>query len=52
MLRRPFFTIGLHSRDLVLLQNLKEFFECGIIVKNDRKNEVSFRVSSLATQKI
>lgn len=40
-------TIGLHSRDLALLLEIKEFFECGIIVKNDSKNEVSFRVNSL-----
>lgn len=44
---RAFFTIGLHSRDLALLLEIKEFFECGIIVKNDSKNEVSFRVNSL-----
>jgi len=40
-------TIGLHSRDLALLLKIKEFFECGIIVKNDSKNEVSFRLNSL-----
>lgn len=44
---RAFFTIGLHSRDLALLLEIKEFFECGIIVKIDSKNEVSFRVNSL-----
>lgn len=44
---RSFFTIGLHSRDLALLLQIKSFFGCGIIVKNDAQNEVSFRVNSL-----
>lgn len=44
---RPQFTIGLHSRDLALLLQIKEFFGCGFIVKNNTQNEVSFRVYSL-----
>jgi hypothetical protein len=44
---RSLFTIGLHSRDLALLLQIKSFFGCGIIVKNDAQNEVSFRVNSL-----
>jgi len=44
---RAQFTIGLHSRDLALLLQIKEFFGCGIIVKNDPQSEISFRVSSL-----
>ena len=44
---RSLFTIGLHSRDLALLLKIKSFFGCGIIVKNDDQNEVSFRVNSL-----
>jgi len=44
---RLFFTIGLHSRDLALLLRIKEFFGCGYIVKDDNKNVVSFRVTSL-----
>jgi len=44
---RSLFTIGLHSRDLELLLNIKDFFGCGIIVKNKTLNEVSFRVNSL-----
>ena len=44
---RAFFTIGLHSRDLPLLLEIQKFFDCGIIVKNDRDNEVILRVSSL-----
>ena len=44
---QPFFTIGLHSRDLVLLSEIKSYFGCGTIVKNETQNEVSFRVSSL-----
>uniref|UniRef100_UPI0030038D3E LAGLIDADG homing endonuclease n=1 Tax=Elmerina hispida TaxID=1245649 RepID=UPI0030038D3E len=51
---QPFFTIGLHSRDLVLLSKIKSYFSCGTIVKNEIQNEVSFRVSSLQdlTEKI
>jgi hypothetical protein len=44
---RLFFTIGLLSRDLALLLRIKEFFGCGYIVKNDKKNVVSFRITSL-----
>ena len=44
---QPFFTIGLHSRDLVLLSQIKSYFGCGIIFKNEAENVVSFRVSSL-----
>jgi len=53
---RAQFTIGLHSRDLALLPSglrrrqrlkIKEFFGCGIIVKNDPQSEISFRVNSL-----
>lgn len=44
---RALFTIGLHSRDLALLLQIKEFFGCGVIVKNETKSEVSFRVNSL-----
>jgi len=44
---RAQFTIGLHSRDLALLLQIKEFFGCGIIVKNDPQSEISFRVNSL-----
>ncbi len=44
---RLFFTIGLHSRDLALLLQIKEFLGCGYIVQNDSQNEVSFRVTSL-----
>jgi hypothetical protein len=44
---RLFFTIGLHTRDLVLLEKIKEFFGCGYIVKNDNENVVSLRVTSL-----
>ena len=44
---RLFFTIGLHSRDLALLLRIKEFFGCGYIVKDNNKNVVSFRVTSL-----
>ena len=44
---RSVFTIGLHSRDLALLLRIKSFFGCGIIIKNDGQNEVSFRVNSL-----
>ena len=44
---RSLFSIGLHSRDLALLLQIKSFFGCGIIVKNDAKNEVSYRVNSL-----
>lgn len=44
---QPFFTIGLHSRDLVLLKLIKSYFGCGIIVSDEAKNVVSFRVSSL-----
>ena len=43
---RLFFTIGLHSRDLDLLFQIKKFLGCGYIVINDKLNEVSFRVSS------
>lgn len=41
------FSIGLHKKDLNLLIKLKDFFNCGIIIKNDKLNEVSFRVNSL-----
>lgn len=44
---RALFTIGLHSRDLALLLQIKEFFGCGIIVKNDPQSEISYRVNSL-----
>ena len=44
---RSVFTIGLNSRDLALLLRIKSFFGCGIIIKNDGQNEVSFRVNSL-----
>jgi hypothetical protein len=44
---RAQFTIRLHSRDLPLLLQIKEFFGCGIIVKNEIQNEISFRVNSL-----
>lgn len=43
--RAPF-TIGLHSRDLALLLQIKKYFGCGVIVKNDATNEVSYRVNS------
>ena len=35
------------ARDLALLLKIKSFFGCGIIIKNDAQNEVSFRVNSL-----
>jgi hypothetical protein len=44
---RAQFKIGLHSRDLALLLQIKEFFGCGIIVKNETQCEISFRVNSL-----
>ena len=43
---RPLFSIGLHSKDLALLLQIKEILGCGIIVKNDNLDEVSFRVNS------
>jgi hypothetical protein len=44
---RCLFSIGLHSKDLALLLKIKEFFGCGILVKNDSLNEVSLRVNSI-----
>lgn len=35
---RPLFSIGLHSKDLKLLLQIKYFFDCGIIVKNKKLN--------------
>jgi hypothetical protein len=44
---RALFTMGLHSQDLALLLQIKDFFLCGVVVKNDTRNEISFRVNSL-----
>ena len=44
---RSLFTIGLHSRDLELLLQIKNFLDCGIIVKDNSQNKVYLRVNSL-----
>jgi hypothetical protein len=44
---QPSFQISLHSRDIELLLKLKEFFGCGIIVRKNNRNEISFRVNSV-----
>ena len=41
------FKIELHVRDLDLLKQFQEFFNCGIIVLNKTRQKVSFRVNSL-----
>ena len=41
------FQIELHVRDLELLKQFQEFFNCGIIVLNKTRQKASFRVNSL-----
>jgi LAGLIDADG endonuclease len=37
----------LHSRDLVLLLQLQEYFGCGIIYKNKIQSKISYQVHSI-----
>ena len=43
---RPSFQISLHSKDINLLLQLQEFFDCGLILKKNTRNEASFRVNT------
>ena len=44
---KPSFQISLNSKDINLLLKLQEFFDCGVIVNKNTRNESSFRVNSL-----
>ena len=48
---KPSFQISLHSKDISLLEQLQIFFGCGLIVKKNKRSEISLRVNSIQNLK-
>jgi hypothetical protein len=44
---KPSFQISLHSKDINLLEQLQTFFGCGLIVKKNKRCEISLRINSI-----
>jgi hypothetical protein len=44
---KPSFQISLHSKDINLLEQLQTFFGCGLIVKKNKRSEISLRINSI-----